>query len=176
MTRGFWLSFAGWMLTTAVSVAAPAPGLTPSPAPQGSPKFIPSPMMPPGSVGQTSGASSFSSSQSLSPATTSKPNDVKVSSVKVNEPSYPLTLCRKSQEVRSIRIEKVKEGVGCEAYYTKSTNSQLIGKSIRNMGCEAFVQRVVANLEGSDWKCRQVSEKMSELNQGDTPAPSKSKQ
>ncbi len=72
-----------------------------------------------------------------------------------------LTLCKHSNEVRSIRVEKSDEG--CEAVYSKSNSKQLIGKSMYPKGCEAYVDQVISNLESSNWKCKTVKEGLSEL-------------
>lgn len=66
-------------------------------------------------------------------------------------------MCRKSKEVRTLRIEKG-DGGTCLTIYTKYGKDQNIGKAQNPQSCKDILKRVEATLTAADWKCREVQE------------------
>ena len=69
-------------------------------------------------------------------------------------------ICQNKEVVRSVRIEN-KEGGGCVALYTKEGQDEVVGKSSQIQTCEEVVQKIKSNLVKADWKCRDVSQRVS---------------
>lgn len=66
-------------------------------------------------------------------------------------------MCRNQKEVRTLRVEILKDGT-CRSIYTKAGKDQKIGAGQNFQSCEEFVQKVRDVLEGAYWKCREVEE------------------
>lgn len=65
-------------------------------------------------------------------------------------------LCRKSQEVRTLRVEKYESS--CNALYNKLGQDQNILSSKNKDNCTPVVLRVKGNLETAGWKCKDISD------------------
>ena len=65
-------------------------------------------------------------------------------------------LCRKSNEVRTLRVEK-KQGA-CVALYNKLGRNQTINSSKNSENCSPIIEKVKGNLESAGWKCKDISD------------------
>lgn len=66
-------------------------------------------------------------------------------------------MCRLSKQVRTLRIEKLKNGT-CRTIYTKYGQDQNIGNAQSQQSCTEILQKVRGVLESADWQCREVKE------------------
>lgn len=67
-------------------------------------------------------------------------------------------LCRKSQEVRTLRVEKKEDS--CNALYNKFGHDQKIISTKNKDNCAPVVLRVKGNLETAGWKCKDISDSL----------------
>lgn len=67
-------------------------------------------------------------------------------------------LCRKSQEVRTLRVEKKEDS--CNALYNKFGHDQKILSTKNKDNCTPVVLRVKGNLETAGWKCKDISDSL----------------
>jgi hypothetical protein len=66
-------------------------------------------------------------------------------------------MCRLSKQVRTLRVEKLKNGT-CRTIYTKYGQDQNIGNAQSQQSCAEILQKVRGVLESADWQCREVKE------------------
>jgi hypothetical protein len=66
-------------------------------------------------------------------------------------------MCRLSKQVRTLRIEKLKNGT-CRTIYTKYGQDQNIGNAQSQQSCSEILQKVRGILEAADWQCRDIKE------------------
>ncbi|MFN8846710.1 MAG: hypothetical protein ACK5V3_06565 [Bdellovibrionales bacterium] len=66
-------------------------------------------------------------------------------------------MCRLSKQVRTLRIEKLKNGT-CRTIYTKYGQDQSIGNAQNPQSCTEILQKVRGILEAADWQCRDIKE------------------
>ncbi len=66
-------------------------------------------------------------------------------------------MCRLSKQVRTLRVEKLKNGT-CRTIYTKYGQDQNIGNAQSPQSCTEILQKVRGILEAADWQCRDVKE------------------
>jgi len=85
--------------------------------------------------------------------------EVQIASASILEtPTYKdQWLCRKSSEVRTLRVE-LKEG--CSALYNKSGHVQKIVSSKNKDNCVPVVLKIKGNLETAGWKCKDISDSL----------------
>jgi hypothetical protein len=67
-------------------------------------------------------------------------------------------LCRKSLEVRTLRVEK-KLG-SCTALYNKSGLNRKMLSSTNKDNCSPMIQKIKGNLEAAGWKCKDISDSL----------------
>lgn len=67
-------------------------------------------------------------------------------------------LCRNSQEVRTLRVEKYENS--CNALYNKLGQDHNILSSKNKDNCTPVVLRVKGNLETAGWKCKDISDSL----------------
>jgi hypothetical protein len=66
-------------------------------------------------------------------------------------------MCRLSKQVRTLRVEKLKNGT-CRTIYTKYGQDQNIGNAQNSLSCTEILQKVRGILEAADWQCRDIKE------------------
>lgn len=69
--------------------------------------------------------------------------------------NLPYVMCRNKKLVRTIRIENIPDG--CRTLYTKMGVDSVVGSAKNRTSCDSFLANVRKNLEGADWKCKEVS-------------------
>lgn len=66
-----------------------------------------------------------------------------------------MVICRSTQAVRTLRIEKG-SGSHCQTFYTKAGVDQNIGKSQNVESCMEYLNKVRETLEKAQWACKDV--------------------
>lgn len=68
------------------------------------------------------------------------------------EPKF--VLCKSKKVVRSIQIEPTADG--CRTIYSKAGVERVVGQGKNPLSCDQVMKNIRKNLEGADWKCKEV--------------------
>ena len=66
-------------------------------------------------------------------------------------------LCKNRRDVRTIRIQVSAQGV-CSTIYSKEGSEKLVGSGKSQESCVNFLNNVKANLEKSNYTCRDIGD------------------
>jgi hypothetical protein len=66
-------------------------------------------------------------------------------------------LCKHRKEVRTIRVRINEKGV-CETRYSKEGEEKVVGSGKNHESCMNFLNSIKANLEKSNWSCRDITD------------------
>ena len=66
-------------------------------------------------------------------------------------------LCKHRKDVRTIRVQIDDKGI-CSTYYSKLGSEKLVGSGRNHESCLTFLNSIKANLEKSNWNCRDISD------------------
>ncbi len=82
-----------------------------------------------------------------------------------NQLSY--VMCRDKKVVRTIRVTS--SGEQCTTVYTKSGVDKIVSAGKSKQGCMDVMQNIKGNLEGAQWKCKDISQ--ASVTESASPAP-----
>lgn len=65
-------------------------------------------------------------------------------------------LCKIKKDVRTIRVHIGKDGM-CYTHYSKGGAEKMVGTARHLESCMSFLQNIKANLEKSNWSCKDIT-------------------
>jgi hypothetical protein len=66
-------------------------------------------------------------------------------------------LCKHRKEVRTIRVQIDDKGI-CSTFYSKAGDEKRVGSGKNHDSCFNFLNSIKANLEKSNWNCRDIAD------------------
>jgi hypothetical protein len=66
-------------------------------------------------------------------------------------------LCKHRKEVRTIRVHIDEKNI-CSTVYSKEGAEKIVGSGHNHESCIGFLNSIKANLEKSNWNCRDISD------------------
>jgi hypothetical protein len=81
-----------------------------------------------------------------------------VSSAGIDQKAAAYVLCKNQKNVRTIRVTTdPNQNDVCSITYTKGGLDEVVGANRNLSACKSILQSIRANLEDSNWNCRNIS-------------------